>query len=114
MTAQGPSSDGFDPSFDAVFEAARSGDRLAFDQIWYRLSGRVLGFARAQGASDPEGIVNETPASPISAPQVRGSTRANKWTGSSRLGSIGAASTSNAEHEPTAVLSGAPFDAAFR
>jgi RNA polymerase sigma factor (sigma-70 family) len=60
VSSRGQFLDGFDPSFDAVFDAARSGDCLAFDQIWHQLSGRVLGFVRAQGASDPEGIVNET------------------------------------------------------
>lgn len=50
----------FAPSFEAVLQAARRGDGLAFEQLFTVLNRRVHVFARVRGAHDPEGVVNET------------------------------------------------------
>jgi RNA polymerase sigma-70 factor, ECF subfamily len=47
-------------SFDADLAAARRGDSEGFTGLYRRLDREVLGFARARGAEDPDGVVNET------------------------------------------------------
>ncbi len=53
----GPSRDG--GSFDAILDAARQGERRAFERLYEQMNPRVHAFARARGAADPEGLVNE-------------------------------------------------------
>lgn len=47
-------------SFAATIDAARSGDPRAFDELVRRVERPLVGFLRARGASDPEGLANET------------------------------------------------------
>lgn len=47
------------PTFDAVLVAAKSGDGLAFEQLYRMLNRRVASFAAARRAADPEGVVND-------------------------------------------------------
>ena len=47
------------PSFDAVLAAARKGEGPAFEHIYESMNRRVYRFARARGAYDPEGLVND-------------------------------------------------------
>lgn len=44
----------------ASIAAARRGESSGFDDIYRRLAGPVTAFARARGATDPEGITNDT------------------------------------------------------
>ncbi|MEM7142897.1 MAG: RNA polymerase sigma factor [Actinomycetota bacterium] len=45
---------------DGAVDAARVGDSAGFDALYRSLAGPITGFARGRGASDPEGICNET------------------------------------------------------
>ncbi|MDX5318371.1 MAG: sigma-70 family RNA polymerase sigma factor, partial [Actinomycetes bacterium] len=44
---------------DAVVDAAGRGDRDAVETVYRTLAPRVLGYLRARGAEDPEGLTNE-------------------------------------------------------
>lgn len=46
--------------FDDVLAAAKAGGAWALRSLYEELSPAVCGYAKGQGASDPEGIVNET------------------------------------------------------
>lgn len=49
-----------DPTvFDAVLISARAGESWAFDDLFRRVARRLVGFLRAQGAPDPDGLANE-------------------------------------------------------
>lgn len=47
------------PAFDAVLSAAKSGDGVAFEQLYRMLNRRVASFAKSRGAVDPDGVVND-------------------------------------------------------
>jgi len=46
-------------SIDRWVDAARAGDPLGFDELYRSFASPIAGFARARGATDPEGICNE-------------------------------------------------------
>lgn len=47
------------PAFDDVLVAAKSGDGIAFEQLYRMLNRRVASFAKARQAADPDGVVND-------------------------------------------------------
>lgn len=47
------------PGYSAV-EMARAGEAAGFDQLFREHAGSITAFARSRGATDPEGICNET------------------------------------------------------
>jgi RNA polymerase sigma-70 factor (ECF subfamily) len=49
----------FEPGFAEVLEAAQTGSKRAFEQIFQKLNRRVHGFATARGATDADGVVND-------------------------------------------------------
>ncbi|MFT7475237.1 MAG: RNA polymerase sigma factor (sigma-70 family) [Verrucomicrobiales bacterium] len=49
----------FDPCFDTVLAAAKTGDGRAFEQLYRALNRRVAAFAKARNAADPTGVVND-------------------------------------------------------
>ncbi len=48
------------PAFDSVLTAAQAGAPWALRLLYEEVSPAVCGYARGQGADDPEGLVNET------------------------------------------------------
>lgn len=50
-----PLSSGFD-----ALSMARAGEAVGFDQLYRSSAGPIIAFARSRGATDPEGICNET------------------------------------------------------
>lgn len=46
--------------FETFLEAARSGDEAAWRWLFRLISGRVVAFLVARGASDPEGVAGDT------------------------------------------------------
>lgn len=49
-----------EPPFKATLEAARAGDEAAWSRIFAGLAPVVLGYLRANGASEPEDVLSET------------------------------------------------------
>lgn len=50
----------FGSDFDSVLSAAQAGAAWAFRRLYEAVGPAVYGYARTQGASDPEGLVNDT------------------------------------------------------
>jgi RNA polymerase sigma-70 factor (ECF subfamily) len=48
-----------DDQLDIAIERARAGDQRGFDSLFRSLGASVLGYLRARGVRDPEGIANE-------------------------------------------------------
>ncbi len=46
-------------AFQAVLESARAGEPWAFEHLFERVARRLVGFLRARGAPDPDGLANE-------------------------------------------------------
>lgn len=46
-------------AFQAVLESARAGEPWAFEHLFERVGRRLVGFLRARGAQDPDGLANE-------------------------------------------------------
>ena len=46
-------------AFHRALDAARAGQPLGFEWLWYRFSRQVTAFARLQGSEDPEGVAND-------------------------------------------------------
>lgn len=47
------------PGFEECLSAAQKGEGWAFDELFRAWNGRMVGFVRAQGADDVDGLVNE-------------------------------------------------------
>lgn len=45
--------------FDALLDAARSGEGWAFDDLFRSWNGKVSAFVRARGVGDVDGVVND-------------------------------------------------------
>ena len=52
--------DSFGADFDSVLRAAQAGAAWALRRLYDALAPAVYGYARGQGAADPEGLVNDT------------------------------------------------------